>query len=72
MYPKTSDDINNSLGPKPNYMVGLGYEHGAFHTLEDTGNFKLEKGIFVPTHRVPILKTKEYHSGVNPPPFVAY
>ena len=53
-------------------MMGLGYEHGAFQTLEDTGNFRLEKGIFVPTHRVPVLRNKEHQSGVNPPPFAQY
>ena len=46
--PIHAEQILNSNNPNPNYMVGLGFNHGQFNTLEDTGNFRFEKGIFVP------------------------
>ena len=57
MDPKKSiyDQANSAYFVYPNYKVGIGHDHCNFTTLENSGNFKYRKGIFIPHIKVPII-----------------
>lgn len=49
-------------------MIGLGYEHHGL-TLCVSGASERKQGIFVNSHRNPILALDQSVQGANPPPF---
>jgi hypothetical protein len=55
--PLSSYDILDSGNASPNYLVGNNNNRGndRFASLKNTGNYRIEKGIFCHSKKVPIL-----------------
>jgi hypothetical protein len=54
--------------PSPQHLVGVGYEHAGLN-LSFSGASERTKGVFINTHRNPILAMDHRVQGPQPPPF---
>ena len=52
-------------------MIGLGYEHAGL-SLNASGAQAQRRGVFVTSHRQPILALDQSVQGLRPPPFNEY
>lgn len=57
--------------PSPHHMIGLGYEHAGL-ALNTSGESGYRRGVFVTSHRNPILALDHSVQGPSPPPFNEY
>lgn len=60
------------MSVSPNFKMGIGFDQGVFTTLENSGNYKYHRGIFINQSRVPIILVKDNLGPISPPSYSAF